>query len=460
MKQQSYQAGKGKTVTNGLTVSKTTIPLGAELDHAVSPRLFSLYIVYTIFFFLNLPSRVPGLGVVRPTLLLALVILTIMFSEGLFFAKKDHSRTTTRLKTLLIYMVITLPFVKWPGSVITQNLPDFVKAVLFYFFTAKIVDSPARLRNFLLVAIGCQVIRVYEPLLLHLTTGYWGSAAHMGAGQYLDRLAGAPHDIVNPNGLAYVALSAIPFMHYMMTETTKKRHLLAYLALMPGLMYAFILTGSRSGMVAFAALAFVIFLKSQRKGLLLVVGLVGAMIALAVMSPDQKDRYLSIISDDTKNATTAGSRNSGVTKDLSNFKRRPVFGHGVGTSLEANANYQGRGVYSHTLYTEILVELGAVGSVLFLAVLWSIIQNSRVARRKLDSVAVQLARASPKEYALLRSLANAIEAWVGMGLVFSIAQYGLSEYNWYLIGGLSVVLFNLTTRLMEGSSQEVDRSAK
>ena len=409
-------------------------------EKTASKLLFILYLVYTVFFFLNVPARIPGLGVLRPTLLLAAFMLVLLFTEGVLFGGKAQSKTSSRLNILLLYMILTLPFVKWPGSVVQSNLPTFIKAVLFFFFTVKILDSVPRLTLFVQVFVSCQIVRVLEPLLLHFSTGYWGSSAHIGSGQFLNRLAGAPYDVVNPNGLAYVAITALAFMHYLMTDTRRTWVTLLYLVLAPGIVYALLLTGSRSGLVGFGVLAAIVFWKSNRKLLLVSIGAIGLAAAVSVMSPDQKDRYLSIFSSDTKNAASAGSRTSGITKDLENWRRYPVFGHGVGTSLEANANYRGQAYYSHVLYTEILVELGVIGAILFLLVLASVVQNSRQAKASLQARASALEKQSPDEYFFMRRLTNAIEAWVGMALVFSLAQYGLSEYNWYLVGGLSVVL--------------------
>lgn len=37
------------------------------------------------------------------------------------------------LLTLLVYLAITVLLVEWPGSVIRNNLSDFVKAIVFFF---------------------------------------------------------------------------------------------------------------------------------------------------------------------------------------------------------------------------------------------------------------------------------------------------------------------------------------
>ena len=37
-------------------------------------------------------------------------------------------------------------------------------------------------------------------------------------------------------------------------------------------------------------------------------------------------------------------------------------------------------------------------------------------------------------------LVDTLQVWLWMNLIFSLASYGLSDYEWYLLGGLAVVL--------------------
>jgi hypothetical protein len=39
-----------------------------------------------------------------------------------------------------------------------------------------------------------------------------------------------------------------------------------------------------------------------------------------------------------------------------------------------------------------------------------------------------------------------MQVWLAMNIVFSFASYGLSSYEWYLFGGLSVVLQQLASK--------------
>ena len=51
-----------------------------------------------------------------------------------------------------------------------------------------------------------------------MTNAYWGDAAHIGGGEFLNRLSGAPSDVINPNGLAFVIIIALPFMYLLIAN--------------------------------------------------------------------------------------------------------------------------------------------------------------------------------------------------------------------------------------------------
>lgn len=408
-----------------------------------SPVLaFRLYLMLVVMTLLNIPSRVPLLGMIRPTLvfvgLITLVILAARSGQG----RKDLSGSTRLLNTLIVYIFISLPFVAWPGSVVKHGLDVFVKAVVFFYFTVQLVDTLPRLRTFVAVVIGCQVLRVLEPLFLHLTTGYWGSYADMGDGYVLERLAGAPNDILNPNGLAFVVLTALPFLYYLIGGLKSRVMKLAVVGLGAALLYALVLTGSRSGMVGLLVIVAAIIFRSERRTTILVVAAIAGVLLVSVMTPDMRDRYLSLTSDDTRNAATTQGRIQHMLDEVEVASRRPFVGHGLGTSQEALANEAGRYQPSHNLYLEVMIELGMVGLVVYLMFLASIFGNLREIRASLASLARQ-PEADNGNRPFYTRCSGALLVLAVMCLVFSIASYGLSEFYWYLIAGLAVVLRNL-----------------
>ena len=344
-------------------------------------------------------------------------------------------------------MLLSIPFVQWPGSVLRFGIEGFVKVVVFFFFAVQLVDTFKRLRLFVMTIVACQVFRVLEPLYLHLTTGYWGSRAHMGHGDFMARLAGAPSDIINPNGLAFVVLTALPILHYVFGGSPRAWARLAYIVLAPLLMYAFVLTGSRSGMVGLAVIVAMIVWKSRHRVMMASIVAIAAVILAGTMSLDMQDRYISLVNVETRHGGTATGRIQGVKNEFRVGLNRPIFGHGLGTSREALFNISGKNQIAHNLYTEVFIETGIIGIGFMLLILGSIFTNVREVRaavEKLGSVVRQ--RGDPSVHDRLDFYTRSADATlvlVVMFLVFSLASYGLSEFYWYMIAGLAVALRNV-----------------
>ena len=158
-------------------------------------------------------------------------------------------------------------------------------------------------------------------------------------------------------------------------------------------------------------------------------------VIIALINDRVQDRYFSIFSSHTKNAATAEGRLSGIAADFKVAMHRPVFGHGLGTSLEANANFGGKAQISHNLFTEIWQELGFIGLLIFLLFIKSILSNY---------FKMMLIIKNTKHTSLfLFQINNAMQAWLFMNILFAFASYGLSSYEWYLFAGLSVVLLRI-----------------
>ncbi|MCC7240284.1 MAG: O-antigen ligase family protein [Acidobacteria bacterium] len=409
---------------------------------------FNLYLVFVAVWFTHLSERIAILGLVRVDLLLVASITGLILISRNDLAIPSPNQATPRTRklivVLLVYSIVVIPFVEWPGSVLNQGLPNFIKALVFYFFTAALVTSEQRLGRLLLVFVTAMTFRVLEPLYLHVTTGYWGSFAYM-SGDFMNRLSGAPIDVINPNGLALVILTVIPFLHYLSPLMTLGRIL--YAAVLPSLLWALLLTGSRSGLLGLGAILLMIWLNSRRKILLSVAVVLAIGIVVPQLSADLTDRYRSIFDSKTKNAATAEGRIVGVERDLAVAMRRPFFGHGLGTSRETNANFGGEDQPSHDLYTEAAQEIGFVGLTILVVLIVSIASNLRAASRELK----QTGLASP----LLIRMNHAVQAWLAMNVLFSFASYGLSSYEWYFAAGLSEVTRRFAAELRTRCDTEV-----
>ena len=431
------------TLVNGYGHQAATAPAPTHAASSVAGFGRNLFLLFVASWFLHLPARVPSLGAVRFDFILVLV-LTILALAG---RSKEHAQATATdklLRVLLAYVILTIPFVEWPGSVLRAGIPEFIKAVVFYYFTVAFIRSERDLKALVATFVACQVFRVMEPLYLHLTQGYWGSSASMSNWEFLERLAGAPFDVLNPNGLAAVVCTSLLFLYYL--SGLSRITTLAFLILGPACLYALALTGSRSGLIALFVIFVAILIKSKHRFLVGMVGVLALAGSYPFLSADQQDRYLSLFGAGKNNLATAEQRFDSMESNFRVGMRRPFVGHGLGTSREANANFGGWDHPSHNLYLEAFEELGLIGLAIFLLFLNSILKASTRLRR---------AYAGVSSDRFPSRLVDALQVWLWMNLIFSLASYGLSSYEWYLMSGLMLVLQRLAAAAPETEAARV-----
>lgn len=410
-------------------------------DQVVSSFTFVFFLYFILDFFLRFSVRIPGYSNLRPTLVAVVILAILLFVQREKLVEKFKHPVFKPVFVLLAYLVISLPLVEWPGSVIRNNLDPFVKAIVFLFFTALIVDTRKRLVWFVGVFVLCQVVRVLEPLYLNLTQGYWGSSTYLSTKEFANRLAGAPADVINPNELGFVIVTVIPFLHYLLWTGRWKLKAI-YLVLMPLLLYALILTMSRGAFLALMVVSFFIFKESRHKTALVGVAVMAIVAAFSVMTPVQKERYLSIIDRDVEGGASAEGRIQGMIREFQLGLTRPVVGHGLGTTGETKANKLGRRQASHNLYAELLIEIGVVGFAIFLAFLVR-------AFKQLKLLQVAFGRAERADASFYENLNKVLICLFWMYAVYSLNYWGLSQYYWYLFGGLTIALGRLA---MSGKS--------
>lgn len=387
---------------------------------------FFFYCLFLLDFFLHLSSRISGISVIRPTLLIVIVISILLLLQYNYLKKRNRGPLYSALFTLILYIILSLPFVEFPGSVIRENFTNFVKAIVFFYFTAEIVGSSKRLKVTLFIFVSCQIFRVLEPLYLNLTQGYWGSSTYLD-GDFANRLSGAPHDVINPNELGFVIVTLIPFLHFLVLPQGVWGKLV-YALLVPILLYALVLTMSRGAFLALLVIGWMIFKKSDKKFVLITIAFVCAIAGWGQMNNIQKDRYLSLVSDQTLNARSVDGRINGMLNEFRLGFNKPVFGHGLGTTPESKYHYFGKRQASHNMYAELLIEIGLIGMILFLRFIYFLYKQIRILPL--------YASISEQELRIM----NVVLAIFWMYVVYSINYWGLSQSYWYWLAGLTVAL--------------------
>src|ERR1700686_3699195 len=433
---------------------KMRIQRGVEAlrEQGARNAAFYLFCAFIISYFVRLTARIPVLGKLHFDFVLAGITLVAIVFAGRKASSHPAAQTqmepvTKRLWILLAYIIVTIPFVEWPGSVL-HNLEAYAKSVCFFFFVVATVDTTRKLRTLLLVYVATQVWRVLEPLYMHVTSGYWGDITSLGNWESMDRLSGSPYDIINPNGLGFVVIMTLPMLHFLVKPDTTVRRIV-WAAIACAMCYALVLSASRSGFLALVFLCLFVIWRSKHRAAWLTVAVLGATLAVAQMTDLQRERYVSIVSHHAKGAQTAEDRINGVIADFRVSLRRPFFGHGLGTSREANANFQGHDDQpSHNLYTETAEELGYIGLVLLLALIWSFLRACWTAQQVVSAMPT-----TDQRLKFLHNVAVSLVVVVAVDLFFSFAAFGLSEPYWYFLGGLSVVTARLALKLAPATTR-------
>lgn len=428
--------------------------------------LLALSTIFTVSYFLHLTARFPLLGAIRFDLLLGLAYLALAFLQPQPDIFRFSEKTGRRLNLFLMYVLLSLPLVTWPGSVIKFHLDDWVKAAFFYLLVVGTVRTEKKLYWIMLVFIACQVFRAMEPLYLHVTKGYWGDVAYSHVGgvmSSLDRLSGAPHDVVNPNQLAWVIVTTVPFLFYLLWLASGWGKLL-FLMLFSPMAYALLLTGSRSGLLSLAVtfLAMVAISKhKQRNFIVILLLLLVAVPLLGHLTSGLQARYLSLLDSSQAGGDTAQGRVNALVLAIRSVADNPLFGHGLGTSGETNYNVMGASSQiTHNLYLEILQEIGVIGLFLFLSIAVSIVRTLREAKMAL------LAIGDDRTSWLFRLL-SALQVWVAMDLFYSLSCFGLRSWEWYFFGGIATSCkvfvqqrYDQARPATEGGTPSISRQAR
>jgi hypothetical protein len=281
-----------------------------------------------------------------------------------------------------------------------------------------------------------------------MTEGYWGDRTFVSGGEFANRLAGAPADIVNPNELGFVIVTIIPFLHFIML---KRGFIIKslYFILLPCLLYALLLTMSRGSMIVLLVGAWLILKNTKYKLPFLILGAVLAVAGCITLDSFTKDRYLSIVGAGKleQNAKTSEGRLNGLLGEFKLGMSRPIVGHGVGTTREAKYNLTGRSQASHNMYGELVIEIGLIGLFLFIKFILAI---------KNELKKIDVGESNDPQIIYHQNINEICKIVLIMYAIYSLNYYGLSQYYWYLLAGLVVV----NNRLMSDRFKELEQNAQ
>lgn len=317
----------------------------------------------------------PVLAALHPERVLAILVLgSILFHRG----KLVFPSITKWCLLFWMALFCSVPLAVWRSDALLNAL-DFGKILTYHVAIVSLVTTTRRLRIFL---------ATYAVLVgwLAATSLYdYAHGAYYFAGEGIARAAGLTSAGGNPNELGLTLVSCLPLLLPLIARGAGRVRWLA-LAVAATSITTVVLTGSRGSFLALIFLVGVLTLSSKHRFAWLVVAAVFLATLWAATPAEYKQRYLTVTS--LENDESYQHRLLAWQAGWAMFKDNPLTG--VGVSEFANASgmkyWPGKGrrlwLNAHSLYVQVIAELGLVGALAFAAFLIHLFRlNQSIAHR-------------------------------------------------------------------------------
>ncbi len=300
----------------------------------------------------------------------------------------------------------------------------FARMVSFYFLVINIVRSRSTLHRVLWVMIVAGFL-----------SSVYGLYHYYFTPEVLEpdmRVSGTLDD---PMGFSYAMVILLPLIWYMLTHRSSFAVRIFLVLAGLTLLYAILLSGTRSGVMA--ALGVLVLIALRRKHPLVNITLVALLIVAGlILMPDDVKRRMGLSSEIDKTAQASTERRETYyTFGLQLFLDNPIVGTGLGGFAEAYSHSDYRFMRSeddvrriaHNMYLEIAIGTGLLGLIPFLLLFFVTLANLQ---RVLSYS--QLGALSD----LAKMVQISLSAFLFTGL-FSSSQY--DKPLWLLTGLASVI---------------------
>ena len=323
--------------------------------------------------FSSVPDMVPGLRSIRPSLIAAVVGLVIVGISGRV-AVLLRNPIVRAFIALTVWLVLCIPFSIWPGGSASTVLGPWLVAFLALFMAGGLIWSPGQLLG-IVHLIACSAI-ILAVIALALDQQSIDARLMLEGSRY-----------VNPNDLAMMGLTSLPFLGFMAMR--KGNGIRRPLALGGSLAILLVIakTGSRGAEIgaAMALLAVFLNVRGGQKLKLLIGGAVAFTIVMLVLPPHITRRFTTIFGDsasagDDLTESAIGSSQNRRTLLLDSIRitfQRPAFGVGPGNFqveqdklARARGEEMGNWRVTHKTYTQFSSESGIPGLLFFLTALF------------------------------------------------------------------------------------------
>jgi len=353
---------------------------------------------------------------------------------ALFHDKRWTNNRLVIASSVLVAVIVASTLFNGDPVFGTKILWEWYKVVLFAVVMVTSVRDERDLRILVtgfLLCFGLYMLHSYREFLCgrHVTR------------QGVQRLTSIDATY-SPNGFAGLIVSALPMVLPVWKLSRKSWQRLALAGYVVLSVTCVVLTGSRTGFVALLSLCLIVTVLSRFRLRILAALLVAATLLWTWMGAALQNRFLTLIDPSYGPAIaqrSAEARWKFFKLSVEIWRENPIFGVGPrGFDRIAGSTF-GSEVAVHSLYGQLVGELGTVGVVTFLAVLACYFLNDLEARR--------LCASMPGESAVfLRALSKSVLVSVVLLMVVGLGGHNLYWYPWLWFGALQVLAVSILRR--------------
>ena len=380
---------------------------------------FWVLIGYFFVEYVRPQDRIPGIGALKIGLLLSVLSALIWFSKG--------DKTVLREPLVRLYIAfVLLAAATVPLAVNTFWAYRSTEAMALFFLAATlpattVLAEPAKLFRFFPYWIVFHVLITLSSI----------KTAGRGSGGFLS----------DENDFALAVVMAIPYAYFLsQSPRIKFRGKLLYLTAAGILAFGVIVTASRGGFVGLVGcLGMILLLAKHKLRNLLMVCLLG--LGVWVFVPSSYYGEIESINDPTD--STRQDRLYMWDRAMEMYADHPTIGVGAGNypwrvyeyqlktpDFDPASTRQRGGRVAHSLYFTLIAELGTLGTLFYVGMLWVVVRKLfRVMKAKSDNPAVQL---ELTDYSLLaKAMLVSLGTYLLSGAFISVLYY---PHLSYLIG--------------------------
>jgi len=322
-----------------------------------SPHLGVL--VYYWFTLIGITDKwAGGVGIPFGKIYAAVALLSWLFSKDKKAVRFDGPMII--LIIFYLWTVFTSFFAMFPNSA-WENLAEFSKIALMVPLLVAVINTRPRLQSLiwiLAMAIG------FNTVSTGIAAAVSGGSATMGS---------IPGSIYGTeNTLARGAILVVPLMMFLYVQSEKQWARYILLAAAGFSVLCLIGTGSRGGLIGFAAMMAWVWLKSRKKIMLVALGLVAGGVLLATLSEKRLESWTGRMEtiQEASDDKTSNQRFDAWVWTIQFVNQRPILGGGFGAfraHVVEMSEDRTKSLLAHSNYFQVLGEHGYVGLVLYLA---------------------------------------------------------------------------------------------